>query len=117
MPTYNNATTIGAVVQDIMQYCDDICVVNDGSTDNTLQVLSQFPELKIHTYEKNAGKGWALRQGFKFALQNGYDYAITIDSDGQHFARDLPTMLTALEENGDAIVIGARNMEQSSRCV
>jgi glycosyltransferase involved in cell wall biosynthesis len=114
MPTYNNATTIGAVVQDIMQYCDDICVVNDGSTDNTLQVLSQFPELKIHTYEKNAGKGWALRQGFKFALQNGYDYAITIDSDGQHFAKDLPTMLAALEENGEAIVIGARNMEQSS---
>src|SRR5580692_10184136 len=84
IPTYNNATTIGAVVLDVMQYSDDICVVNDGSTDNTLQVLSQFPELKIFSYEKNQGKGWALRQGFKFALQNGYDYAITIDSDGQH---------------------------------
>jgi glycosyltransferase involved in cell wall biosynthesis len=114
MPTYNNATTIGAVVQDVMQYSDDICVVNDGSTDNTLQVLSQFASLKIHSYTKNQGKGWALRQGFKFALQHGYDYAITIDSDGQHFAKDLPTMLAALEKNDDAIVIGARNMEQSS---
>ena len=114
MPTYNNATTIGAVVQDVMQYSDDICVVNDGSTDNTLDVLSQFTGLKIYSYTKNQGKGWALRQGFKFAVQNGYDYAITIDSDGQHYAKDLPTMLSVLEENNDAIVIGARNMDQVS---
>ena len=114
MPTYNNATTIGAVIQDVLQYSDDVCVVNDGSTDNTLQVIAQFPGIKIHSYTQNQGKGWALRQGFKFAVDNGYDYAITIDSDGQHYAKDLPTMLTALEENDNAIVIGARNMDQAS---
>ena len=114
MPTYNNATTIGAVIQEVLLYSDDVCVVNDGSTDNTLEVLAQFPAIKLHSYTKNQGKGWALRQGFKFALQNGYDYAITIDSDGQHYAKDLTTMIAALEENDDAIVIGARNMDQAS---
>ncbi len=114
IPTYNNSTTIEQVIKDVLEYSDDVCVVNDGSTDNTLEILSQFPQIKLHTYPKNAGKGWALREGFKYAVKNGYDYVITLDSDGQHFADDLPTMLDALEENGNAIVIGARNMNQSS---
>ena len=114
VPTYNNSTTIATVLEGVLGYSDDVCVVNDGSTDNTLQILSGFPEIKLHSYPKNVGKGWALRQGFDFARKQGYDYAITIDSDGQHFAEDLPTMLDALEKNRHAIVIGARNMNQSS---
>jgi glycosyltransferase involved in cell wall biosynthesis len=89
-------------------------VVNDGSTDNTLEILAQFPQIKLHSYPKNQGKGWALRQGFEFARSMGYHYAITLDSDGQHFADDLPTMLDALQNNRHASVIGARNMNQSS---
>lgn len=114
IPTYNNSSTIAQVIKNVLEYSDDVCVVNDGSTDNTLEILTQFPQIKLYTYPKNAGKGWALREGFKFALKNGYDYVITLDSDGQHFADDLPTMLEALEKNGNAIVIGARNMNQSS---
>ena len=114
IPTYNNATTIATVISDVLQYSDDVCIVNDGSTDITLDILKQFPSVKLHSYEKNRGKGWALRQGFEFARIQGYDYAITIDSDGQHYAKDLPTLLNALEEDPNAIFIGARNMEQSS---
>ena len=114
VPTYNNHATIANVLTDVLQYTDDVCVVNDGSTDNTLEILSRFPQVKLHSYLKNKGKGWALRQGFNFAFQQGYEYAITIDSDGQHFADDLPTMLDALEKNQNAIIIGARNMNQSS---
>jgi glycosyltransferase involved in cell wall biosynthesis len=114
IPTYNNSGTIGQVITDVLQYTDDVCVVNDGSTDNTLDILANFPQIKLFAYPKNAGKGWALRKGFEFTRQNGYDYAITLDSDGQHFADDLPTMLDALEKNTHAIIIGARNMNQSS---
>ena len=114
IPTYNNATTIANVISDVLQYTDDLCLVNDGSTDNTLDIIKGFPLVKLHSYEQNQGKGWALRQGFEFARQQGYDYAITIDSDGQHYAKDLPTLLNALEEDSNAIFIGARNMEQSS---
>lgn len=114
IPTYNNSATIETVIRDVLEYCDDVCVVNDGSTDHTLEILSQFSTIKLHTYPTNVGKGWALREGFEFARQQGYVYAITLDSDGQHFADDLPTMLEALEKNNHAIVIGARNMNQSS---
>ena len=114
IPTYNNSTTIAQVIKDVLQYTDDVCVVNDGSTDTTLDILSQFSQIKLHTYSKNVGKGWALRQGFEFVRNHNYEYAITLDSDGQHFADDLPTMLEALEKNNHAIIIGARNMNQSS---
>jgi glycosyltransferase involved in cell wall biosynthesis len=114
LPTYNNSQTIAQVVSDVLQYSDDVCVVNDGSTDNTLEILKQFPQIKLHTYAQNKGKGWALRQGFQFAVKNGYDYAITLDTDGQHYADDLPIMLGALEKNRNAIIIGARNMNQSN---
>lgn len=114
LPTYNNAGTIGTVIQDVLRYTNEICVVNDGSTDNTRDILSQFPQVKLHSYEQNRGKGWALRTGFDFARQQGYDFAITIDSDGQHFADDLPTFVKALQENRHSIFIGARNMNQSS---
>jgi glycosyltransferase involved in cell wall biosynthesis len=114
LPTYNNSTTIGGVINQVLEYTSDICVVNDGSTDNTLQVIEQFTDIKLLTYSKNKGKGWALRKGFEFARNCGYDYVITMDTDGQHFAEDLPVMLDALEQYKDAIIVGARNMNQSS---
>jgi glycosyltransferase involved in cell wall biosynthesis len=65
-------------------------------------------------YEKNQGKGHALRLGFKKAVEYGYDYAITIDSDGQHFAEDLPKFIEKLKQHPQAIIMGARNMDQAS---
>lgn len=113
IPTYNNAQTLPALVTDILTYTDKVVVVNDGSTDETAVILKQFP-VEIVSYEKNKGKGWALRQGFKRAVELGYTYAITIDSDGQHYADDLNVFLNAVDQHPAAIIIGARNMEQSS---
>lgn len=114
IPTYNNASTIASVINDVADYTQDIIVVNDGSTDNTKKILEQFSFLKVISYEKNAGKGWALRKGFEAARGNGYAYAITIDSDGQHFARDLPAFLNRLEIEKNSIIIGERNLNQSN---
>src|SRR5688572_9090707 len=101
VPTYNNSTTFAQVLSDVLRYSDDVLVVNDGSTDHTLEILAAFPSIKLHSYARNRGKGWALREGFKFARSLGYEYAITLDSDGQHYADDLPTMLTALDQHKD----------------
>jgi glycosyltransferase involved in cell wall biosynthesis len=114
IPTYNNAATLTGVIEDVAAFTQQIIVVNDGSTDETLGILKSFPYLQIISYEQNVGKGWALRKGFVYATEKGYHFAITIDSDGQHFAKDLPKFLEKLEENQQAIVIGARNMEQAS---
>lgn len=114
IPTYNNEKSLGNVLESVLKYTDDVIVVNDGSTDSTPQILQSFAKIDVVSYPKNVGKGWALRQGFKRALERGYDNAITIDSDGQHFAEDLPKFIDKLEETPGALSIGARNMEQSS---
>lgn len=114
VPTYNNQGTLKHVLDSVLEYTDRIVVVNDGSTDATSEILKAYEYLHIVSYQKNVGKGWALRQGFSKALELGFDYAITIDSDGQHFAEDLPKFLDKLDEVPGTLAIGARNMEQSS---
>lgn len=113
VPTYNNAGTIASLLNDIQTFTRNILVVNDGSTDRTAEILHGFSLVSQVSYSKNRGKGFALRQGFKKAVELGYDYAITIDSDGQHFASDLPSFLEALEKSPGSLFIGARNMNQS----
>jgi glycosyltransferase involved in cell wall biosynthesis len=110
IPTYNNAGTIASVIRDVIQYTDDVCVIVDGSTDNTIDILKGFDITRVHSCSTNKGKGYALRTGFDFARKQGYDYVITIDSDGQHFASDIPTFIEALKHKNNAIFIGARNM-------
>jgi len=112
IPTYNNAGTIAKVITKVQQYTKNVIVVNDGSTDNTQQIISEISDIKIVSYPKNKGKGYALQKGFKYAIKKGFDFAITIDSDGQHFAEDIPTFVEKLEENKNVLLIGARNMSQ-----
>jgi Glycosyltransferases involved in cell wall biogenesis len=114
IPTYNNAGTLAQVLQDVLLHTPHVIVVNDGSTDHTLEVLDQFPEVQRVTYDANRGKGIALRRGFAYARQQGYEYVITMDADGQHFASDLQVFHQRLQENGDAIIIGARNLQQEN---
>lgn len=114
VPTYNNEQTLKSVLEGVLAYTDQVIVVNDGSTDSTATIINQFTEPVVIGYEHNRGKGYALRQGLKKAYDLGYDYAISIDSDGQHFPDDLPAFLQALETNPDSIIIGERNMDQAS---
>jgi len=113
IPTFNNERTLGNVVRSVQEYSQDIIVVNDGSTDSTTELLQQFQQISLISYIPNKGKGYALRKGFQRAIELGYDYVITIDSDGQHFPEDLPKFLYALQDHPAAIIMGVRNMEQA----
>ncbi len=114
IPTYNNAATLATVIQDVAAYTEHIVVVNDGSTDNTHDVVKAFSFVQLINYEQNVGKGWALRQAFTHAVERGYKFAISIDSDGQHFAKDLPAFIEKWLQLPGSLIIGARNMNQSS---
>jgi glycosyltransferase involved in cell wall biosynthesis len=114
MPTYNNDQTVAIVLSHVLEYTDQVIVVNDGSTDATLERLQPFPKIDLISYPANQGKGYALRKGFQRAVASGYDYVISIDSDGQHFAEDLSLFLDKLENNPAAIIIGVRNMAHAS---
>jgi len=112
IPTYNNEKTIGRVIKGVLSKTKDVIVVNDGSTDSTRKILRGFKGLDTVQYERNRGKGYALRTAFSYAFKKGYTHAITIDSDGQHLPTDIPVMMRAAKKNSDAIIIGARNMDQ-----
>jgi glycosyltransferase involved in cell wall biosynthesis len=110
IPTYNNSKTIESVIQSTMEYCDDIIVINDGCTDNTKEILSRYPSLQIVSHPVNKGKGLGLRNGFSRAVHLGFNYAISIDSDGQHYPKDFIVFLDKIEEKPGSLIIGARNM-------
>lgn len=116
VPTYNNAKTLKKVLGRVLEQTSDIIIVNDGSTDNTAVILVDYSELTLIQLDKNKGKGNALRLGFKKALDLGFDFAISIDSDGQHFPEDIPVFLNSLQESEDKkiLLIGSRNMEHES---
>lgn len=114
IPTYNNAGTLAGVLSDALEYTHHVIVVNDGATDETPAILQQFPSLQLVSYSPNRGKGIALRRGFAYAMEQGYDYVITMDADGQHFATDLPSMLQQIDEHPGALIIGARNLHQEN---
>jgi len=114
IPTYNNEKTLASVINGVLEYTNHVIVVNDGSTDSTSQILSTYKNIELVGYKKNKGKGYALRKGLRFAWEKGYKYAITIDSDGQHYVTDLPKFLEKIDESPNAIIIGSRNMDQSS---
>lgn len=114
IPTYNNERTLKRVIDGVLQFTNSVIIVNDGSTDSTAQILKNYTQLEQIHVPENKGKGNALRVGFKKATALGYEYAITIDSDGQHFPEDIPVFIEALEqaEHKNLLLIGARNMEQ-----
>lgn len=111
IPTYNNAQTIQKVVEETLQYCLDVIVVCDGCTDNTLEILKNIKEISVVDYVKNQGKGYALKVGFKTALAMGFSYAITLDSDGQHYPSDIPDFLEANKKYPGTLIVGQRNLE------
>jgi|SRR6218665_246360 len=114
IPTYNNERTLKRVIDSVLEFSPYIIIVNDGSTDSTANILENYRHLTLIHHEKNSGKGTALKNGFQKALELGYDYAITIDSDGQHFATDIPNFIEEIEANGESLIIGSRNMKHES---
>lgn len=114
IPTFNNASTLGNVIESVSEYASDIIVVNDGSTDNTAILLGNFSRIEVISYLKNKGKGHALSCGFQKAIERGFKYAITLDSDGQHYADDIPIFLKAIRGNPQALLIGSRNLNEEN---
>lgn len=113
IPTFNNCKTLQRVIDGVLKYTLHIIVVNDGSTDTTDSILQSYSQIIQIVIPSNKGKGNAIRMGFAKAIQMGYEYAITIDSDGQHYSDDILVFLNELEiEEKPSLLIGNRNMGQ-----
>lgn len=115
VPTYNNEGTIADILHRIMNYTRNIIVVNDGCTDRTEEILKRLdgPEIIVVDNGRNRGKGVALKEGFKAAIYHGFEYAITIDADAQHFPEDIPLFIEAYLKNKGSIIVGERTLDAS----
>lgn len=110
IPTYNNEQTLARVIAEVRLWADEVLVVNDGSTDHTAEILRSIEGIRTLTHERNRGKGRALQTGLKAAWEWGYRYALTIDSDGQHYADDIPSFVERITASPESLLVGARNL-------
>lgn len=107
MPAYREAGRIGPLVKDVLRFCGDIIVVDDGSGDGTAEAAGAAGATVIR-HAVNRGKGSALETGFYEAEKRGFAYVITMDGDGQHDPSDIPALLGAVTGSRTRVVVGNR---------
>src|SRR5580704_4739917 len=73
LPVYNEARHIPDVLAEVRRYSQDVLVINDGSSDDTPQVLAGMSGIIVRTHPQNRGYGAALQTAFDFAIKNNYD--------------------------------------------
>lgn len=118
IPAYNEATVIKGVVKDMAallqksSYTYEIVVVDDGSKDGTATEAKKGGATVIQ-HILNSGAGGATATGLSYANQNGFDYAVTMDADGQHLPKDVLTGVAEAEKQGTDLLIGSRLMNSA----
>lgn len=107
MPALNEESSVGDVVREVFAALPGVTVlvVDDGSTDHTAEVARQAGAL-VASLPYNLGVGGAMRTGFRYALEQGFDAVVQVDADGQHEPTNVPALLAALDEAD--LVLGAR---------
>ena len=121
VPSYNEVANLPIVIENIIRvsskldHTTRIVIIDDGSTDGTIRTIGSIKKSKSLSSEQvtllvhpfNCGVGVAMRTGFRYAKENGFDYAIQIDADGQHSPESFPAILERLIQ-GANLVIGSR---------
>jgi glycosyltransferase involved in cell wall biosynthesis len=107
IPCFNEGASIAALVTVVRQHLSRVMVVDDGSTDDTSKLAIGAGAVVV-SHQRNLGKGAALRTGLSLALKEGFEWALTLDGDGQHAPEDLPALLGCAQRTGASLVIGSR---------
>ena len=113
IPCYDNAGTVRNVAERALRFCKNVIVVDDGSTDGSASRLEGL-DVKVVRHSRNRGKGQALKTGFRTAEAMGFERAITLDADGQHYPEDISAFAAAINEHPDSMLVGCRNLHQEN---
>jgi len=109
IPVYNDRDSVLGLVQGIRTIIDcPIIVIDDGSSDGIR--AEDFVDVAYMKHSENRGKGAALKTGLNLAQRAGFDYAITLDADGQHDPHEIPNFISQTKEYPDSLVVGMRNL-------
>lgn len=114
IPAYNEEGAIGSVVQEVRSVMPGtpVLVVDDCSGDATIR-RAREAGAEVLALPYHLGLGGCVQAGYRLAYEQGYDYVIRVDGDGQHDPRDIPRILAALEKEGCEMVIGSRYVNGS----
>jgi glycosyltransferase involved in cell wall biosynthesis len=110
IPSFNAEKTLGAVASECLLAGVPVVVVDDGSTDGTYRVAAGLP-VTVLRHGHNQGKGSALRTGFAWALEQGFDAVVTLDADGQHDVSAAQRLYESARESGTDLLIASRHTQ------
>ncbi len=107
IPIFNEAEHIGALVDELQKRNFNMVVVNDGSTDQSAEILKNKNVSSVH-HQVRSGKGMSLRDGFYYAVEHRFDGVIAMDGDGQHAVDDIAVFLEKAKIDKDCVIVGSR---------
>ena len=107
VPAFNEAKSVGQVVQELKDSSYHVLVIDDGSTDQTSQVAATSGASVIRL-PYNLGVGGALRAGFRFAIEHSYHAVVQVDADGQHQTQEITNLIESANSTGAHLVLGSR---------
>jgi len=112
VPTYNEITSIGVLLPQLLELNLDILIVDDGSPDGTADacraVALESGRIVVVERKKKLGLGSAYKAGFKYGEDRGYKYLIEMDADGSHQVSDLHNLIEAMDTTDSDLIIGSR---------
>jgi len=107
LPAFNEEVAIGSMVLHARKYAARVIVVDDGSSDRTVEV-AELAGAEVISHPENRGKGAALKTGFQAAVLNGTKVIVTMDSDGQNNPDEIPNLISPVLSGEADIVNGSR---------
>jgi glycosyltransferase involved in cell wall biosynthesis len=110
IPAFNAGATLRQVATESLQHGLPVVVVNDGSTDETASVVADLP-VTLLEHAVNQGKGAALKTGFAYAVENGFQGVITLDADGQHDVSAVNKVIDHAVSGGFGILLASRHAQ------
>jgi dolichol-phosphate mannosyltransferase len=112
LPVYNEASTVNEVLDLVAKHAEHVLVVDDGSTDGTSALLANRDDIILLQHPVNKGYGAALISGFQFAIENEFEFVVTIDCDGQHEPQRIQDFVSEIQKTGADIVSGSRYRDE-----
>ncbi len=109
IPVYNEVKHVDGVLDEVLRYATDVLAVDDGSKDGTTELLKKRHDIAVIHHPKNRGYGAALKTAFNYAIEEGYEFLVTLDCDGQHQPQRIPSFIEACKKCD--IVSGSRYLQ------
>jgi len=111
VPVFNEGKYVSQVLSRVHAYCADVLVIDDGSTDDTANILSDLGHRRLIQHPRNLGYGRSLADAFDYAAQQRFDWLITIDCDEQHEPAFIPQFMDLARTTDVDLISGSRYLD------